>query len=86
MNPAPPSKVLSSQDSNVEMKWQTFAGLYSDIYALIIHQRAIRDYGSDTNLNLGDYVKAHLERGLLGIQNRRDLYHLIAPSITAAQN
>jgi DNA sulfur modification protein DndE len=79
--PMAPSKAPADQDSGVEIKWQTFGGVYSDIYTLMVHAHAVREFGSVANVNLAEYVRAHLERGLLSIQNRRDLEQLVAEPI-----
>lgn len=76
-NSKPPSNGPSDQNSGVDIKWETFGGVYSDVYALMVYAHAVREFGSVENVNLAEYVRAHLERGLLSIQNRRDLEHLV---------
>lgn len=77
-NPTRPPKPPPDEESNVEMKWQTFGGAHSDLCTLLLRACALRDFGATGNTDLGEYLKAHLERGLTAIQNRRDLADFIA--------
>ena len=83
-NTSRPPQLAAGQDSNIEIKWQTFAGSYADLYVLLVQRRAIKDFGSLLNVDLGDYFRAHLERGLSVMQNRRDLEHFMSVSGTTA--
>ena len=83
-NPTRPPQPPPNEESNVEMKWQTFGGVQSDLCALLVRARALRDHGATSNIDLGEYFKAHLERGLAAIQNRRDLADFISLSADAS--
>jgi len=61
-------------DSSIEMDWKTFAGEYQQELAALTLFKAHKD-GIDVTKKeaLSDYFKAHVERGIAGLQNIKDL-------------
>lgn len=79
-NPTPPPMAVKSGDSSIDMDWKTFAGIYNEIIAGMIILRASKD-GINTSLKecIADYVRAHIERGIVNIQNTNnvlDIFYL----------
>ena len=73
-----PDRFVGGSDSNIEMKWNTFGGEYSDLYSA-----AIQIYHSKSpQLSLQDFFRAHLERGLLLLQLRENLPSLAVSALS----
>lgn len=77
-NPNPPTALSRIADSAIDMEWKTFAGAYSSEFTSAILTRANLD-GVDMNCKeaLGDYFRAHLERGIASLQNVKALGDLV---------
>ncbi len=77
-NRTPPQQYVKVADSNIDMEWKTFAGLFHDEFASLILLRAKQD-GIDLSRKelIGDYFRAHLERGINSLQNIRTIDKLI---------
>jgi len=78
-SPAPLPGTLSCPESNVEMSWKVFAGSMSEALPALLLFRALRDGLSVETEQLSGYFRAHLERGILLLQNVKDLTDLIKP-------
>ncbi|MFJ2805064.1 DNA sulfur modification protein DndE [Kitasatospora sp. NPDC087271] len=51
-------------DSNVEMSWRTFAGMYGDVYLALLRQRCAVDGEPLTDESLSKALTVHLHRGI----------------------
>jgi DNA sulfur modification protein DndE len=73
-NPTRPPAPEKRCDSSIEMDWKTFAGPFSQELAALIVLRAKND-GVDFKKKeaLGEYTKAHIERGIVAMQNLKDI-------------
>ncbi|MFO1432248.1 MAG: DNA sulfur modification protein DndE [Candidatus Competibacteraceae bacterium] len=76
-DPTLPPKFTKMGDSSIEMEWKTFAGSFQEELALLIIFKAQKD---GINLlrreALAEYFRSHLERGILFLQNKKDLVDL----------
>ncbi len=69
-NSSKPTKPKSGWDTAIEIEWKTFAGEQSDTFSALALMRAHRDnVDTEKKDNLADYFRAHLERGILSLQN-----------------
>jgi DNA sulfur modification protein DndE len=77
-NSNPPTLPCRITDNAIDMEWKTFAGAYSSELMSAILTKASLD-GVDTNCKeaLGDYFRAHLERGIASLQNLKTLGDLV---------
>lgn len=77
-NPTPPPRIEKIVDSNIDIEWKTFAGHFKDEIAALI---AIRGKQHGVNIDNKDeiakYFRYHLERGILSLQNCKDISSLI---------
>ncbi len=78
MRDSKPPRIKSTEESNVEMTWRTFAGPQSDHITALVKARADQH---GVNLQqpdeVADYFRAHLERGISNIQNVRNIAALL---------
>jgi DNA sulfur modification protein DndE len=63
-DPTVPPKEDIPSDSNVEMTWKTFAGEQASSYLAIVRYQFSVLYNQDANMNLTDFIKIHLSRGI----------------------
>jgi DNA sulfur modification protein DndE len=69
-NPSKPSKPKGGWDSAIEIEWKTFAGEQSEYFTALTIIRAGNDkVDSEKKELLGDYFRAHIERGIQSLQN-----------------
>jgi DNA sulfur modification protein DndE len=73
----PPEHSDSIGDSNIEIKWATFGGEYSEIYSTLIHHL----HAGIEGMTISEFLRAHIERGLLLLQLREDLTDLAQRSV-----
>lgn len=77
-NKTPPPTRAKATDSNIDIDWKTFAGQFQkELTALTIHKASkdgINIYNKDI---LADYFRDHLERGIMSLQNIKNLSLLI---------
>lgn len=73
-NPTPPPILGKVVESSIDMDWRTFAGSLQTELAALTAFRAQKD-GVDLSKReaLGEYLRAHLERGIAGLQNSKSL-------------
>jgi DNA sulfur modification protein DndE len=73
-NQSRPPKAQKNWDSGIEIEWKTFAGELSDLLSSAVLFRAKVD-GIDVGKKecVSDYFRAHLERGISGIQNSKGI-------------
>lgn len=64
-------------ESNIEMKWEVFAGDCSNALVALFAHRAALDSISQDRHELGAYFRAHLERGISQLQSVTDLAGLL---------
>lgn len=77
-NPTHPAKADKLPDSNIDIEWNTFAGSYRDEFITLVLQRANNDgINTSDKIAIANYFKAHLERGIIGLQNIRNIFDLI---------
>lgn len=73
-SPTTPQRMDKMVDSSIEMDWKTFAGEYQTELTALTLLKAHKDGVDVTKKDaLADYFRAHLERGIAGLQNIRDL-------------
>jgi DNA sulfur modification protein DndE len=76
-NSAKPRPV-HAPDTAIELDWKTFAGQYQEVLAALVIQRAALDgVRSDSRDEMSAYFRAHLERGLTGMQKIRSLSDVV---------
>ena len=68
-NPNKPIPQVHPEESNVEMKWDVFAGDSSELLIANLNQRAYEDGISSTKEEMAAYFRAHLERGISQLQS-----------------
>lgn|SRR5574337_1188123 len=79
-NPNAPTKTIRAAETAIDMEWKTFAGAYSSEFTSAILIKAQADgINLASREALGEYVRAHLERGIASLQNVRSLIELIRP-------
>jgi len=76
-NPNPPPKITSIGESSIDMEWKTFAGTFQEELAALTIIKAQAD-GIDIKdrTALAIYFRSHIERGLLLLQNIRNIYDI----------
>ena len=72
-DPSPPLVRDIITDSNVEMTWKTFAGLYGDIYLALLKNRCLADGQEPTEENLSHTLTGHIHRGIGHLAGRKNL-------------
>lgn len=76
-NPSPPPKPQKAGDSSIDMEWKTFAGPFQQEFAALIVLRAKKDgINLSSKEAIAEYFRAHLERGIAGLQNIRRIEEL----------
>jgi DNA sulfur modification protein DndE len=65
----PPNEVINT-DSNVEMTWKTFTGGKENLYLNLIIFRAQKDGLIINKIELNQYFKLHLHRGISYLNSR----------------
>ena len=66
------------QDSNIEMKWNVFAGDLSDALLAVFYLRLQEEQNFDRKEDQVSYFRAHLERGIMQISNHKKLGAMLA--------
>lgn len=61
-------------DSSIEMSWKTFAGQFDDVIVAVVRQRAHQD--KVRALDIPDFFKLHLHRGIAYLLNRENLHSM----------
>jgi len=61
---APPPMENINTDSSVEMSWKTFTGSDENLYLSLLIHRARKDKIRIDKINLNNYFKLHLHRGI----------------------
>lgn len=73
-----PVKIDKAGESTIDIEWKTFAGQYqNELSGLIViraQKEGINIYDKE---ELASYFRAHLERGITGMQNIKSLSSLI---------
>lgn len=78
-NPTQPPKLEKVFDSAIDIEWKTFAGLYQKELAAMLALR-----GKQHGINICDrdeiasYFRAHLERGIVCLQNCKSIDNLLS--------
>ena len=80
-NPNKPVPAPPSQESNIEMNWDVFAGDLGDNILSTFATRAAKDKVQATKAELAAYFRNHIERGILQLQAAKDLTDLIKKCI-----
>ncbi|WP_173097781.1 DNA sulfur modification protein DndE [Actinomadura verrucosospora] len=75
-DPSPPLVRDINTDSNVEMTWKTFAGLYGDIYLALLKHRCLADGQEPTDVNLSHTLTVHIHRGIGHLAGRKNLKNI----------
>jgi len=76
-NQTPPPIASKFGESSIDMEWKTFAGPHHEVLAALTILKAKLD-GIDTlqRDNIADYFRAHLERGIMSLQNVNAIYDI----------
>jgi DNA sulfur modification protein DndE len=75
-DPTPPLVLDINTDSNIEMSWKTFAGVYGDVYLALLKQRCIADGVEPTEENISHTLTVHMHRGIGHLSGRQDLRNI----------
>jgi len=80
-NPTIPPKIDKVGESAITMEWKTFAGFLQNELSATIVLRAHCD-GIDVKNReaINDYLRCHLERGIITLQNLKSLSQLLTIS------
>ena len=74
----PPPRYVAQEESNVEMDWKTFAGAHSDILWALLRQAAAKEsVDGESTQETAQHFRAHLERGIVSIQNCKNIRDLL---------
>lgn len=63
-DPKAPTAFSDKLEGGVEMTWKVFAGEHADLYAGLTRMRAKEDGWAGSEEEIGQYLRAHLHRGL----------------------
>lgn len=78
VNKTPPPAFGKLGDSVIDIEWKTFAGIYHDELAALILFRAKADKIDITQKEImAEYFRNHLERGIISIQNVKNIMQLL---------
>lgn len=76
-NPTPPPKADKLGESSIDMDWKTFSGPINDyLTCLTIYKAKIDDVDLLKKEAISDYVRSHIERGIISLQNIKDFNSL----------
>lgn len=76
-NPTPPTKFDKPGDNAIDIEWKTFAGQYHNELATLLILRARADnINTSSKELLSGYLRNHIERGILSLQNTKSLQSL----------
>lgn len=59
-------------NSNIEMTWKTFGGDYSDVFMVLLRERANQDFDKTDDNTLNYCFRLHLHRGISYLLNKVD--------------
>ncbi|MBK6631642.1 MAG: DNA sulfur modification protein DndE [Betaproteobacteria bacterium] len=77
-NPKPPTIPYRIAENAIDMEWKTFAGAYSSEFSSAILIKARADgVNLASKEALGEYLRAHIERGIASLQNVKTLGDLV---------
>lgn len=77
-NPKPPTISSRVSDNAIDMEWKTFAGAYSAEFSAAVLIRAQTDgVNMESKEAVGEYLRAHIERGVASLQNVKTLAELV---------
>jgi DNA sulfur modification protein DndE len=78
-NPTLPTKLDKTGESAIDIEWKTFAGIYQQELAALVYLKAFKDNIDIQNRdNMADYFKNHLERGIISMQNIKQVNNIIS--------
>lgn len=73
-NPTPPPKIEKVGESSIDMEWKTFAGPFQEELAALVVLRVKKDGIKLSSKDaIAEYFRAHLERGIDGLQSAKSL-------------
>jgi len=75
-NPNRPVPAKNLAESNLEMHWDVFAGDLADYLLATLAIRAAKDGVKPTKIEMAEYFRSHLERGIMQLQGAGDLSEL----------
>ena len=84
-NPNRPVPAKNTQESNLEMHWDVFAGDLSDYLLAALAIRASKDGVKQTKIELAEYFRSHLERGIMQLQSAANLSELFKRAIQTSR-
>jgi len=79
-DPTPLGEFDDAADSNVEMRWEVFAGEYEAIYLAIIVERYKKNGYKYPTKNLTRFIRQHIHRGINKLQYIKDISKLVVVS------
>ncbi len=83
-NPNRPVPAKNLPESNLEMHWDVFAGDLADHLLATFSIRANKDQVKPTKVELAEYFRSHLERGILQLQGAGNLSELLKRATQAS--
>jgi DNA sulfur modification protein DndE len=75
-NPNRPVQAKNLAESNLEMHWDVFAGDIADYLLAALAIRAAREGVKPTKVEMAEYFRSHLERGITQLQSAANLSEL----------
>jgi DNA sulfur modification protein DndE len=75
-NPNRPVAAKNLSESNLEMHWDVFAGDLADYLLAALAMRASKDGVKPNKIEMAEYFRSHLERGIMQLQSAADLSEL----------
>ena len=84
-NPNKPTPARNLSESNLEMHWDVFAGDLADYLLAALAFRASKDGVKPTKIEMAEYFRSHLERGILQLQSAGNLSELCKRAIHSAR-
>lgn len=83
-NPNMPVPAKTLPESNLEMHWDVFAGELADQLLAALAIRAHKDGVKPTKIEMAEYFRSHLERGILQLQGSANLSELLKRATQAS--
>ncbi|MDQ7832819.1 MAG: DNA sulfur modification protein DndE [Desulfovibrionaceae bacterium] len=76
-DPSPIGDFDDAADSNVEMRWEVFAGEFNSIYLCTIIERAKNEFSTINLKNITSSTRRHIHRGIMKLSGAHDISKII---------
>lgn len=80
-NPNKPVPARNLLESNLEMHWDVFAGSVADYLLAAFAIRALKDGVKPAKIDMAEYFRSHLERGIMQLHGAANLSELCKRAI-----